>query len=390
MSGYAKADSVPFSKSDDTNFFEINVKINYSDNSYVYKRPTFFNYAVSDWQHSTGVFTLSDNNEDTNKTPVSISVFCRYHKQINTCYFDDISLIKEPVPTYKYDSDGNLISATENAEKTANLSYDSNDNLTSFKDEKNAQYTYEYDKTYEHRLISAKNGASGVQYKYEYYGSERSNNLKAQEIVSGSGDYKIRTSTVYTPTADGIAGGAYVLRESNQHGYSTNYDYDLQSGRLKSVTDALNNKTTYTYNSNNGNLRSVSSGSKTVEYSYDSSKTRLTGITHNGFNYNFTYDAFGNVKTTKAAGTTLMTNTYGSGNGLLTKSTYGNGDYVNYSYDELGRTTKIKKNGSDAYSWRYNASGDTAMHTDHINSRDSMHCLKIIVFNRIYFLVLLL
>ncbi len=73
--------------------------------------------------------------------------------------------------------------------------------------------------------------------------------------------------------------------------------------------------------------------------------------------------------TTKAAGTTLMTNTYGSGNRLLTKSTYGNGDYVNYVYDDLGRTVKIKKNGSDAYSWRYNASGDTAMHTDYVNDR---------------------
>ena len=80
----------------------------------------------------------------------------------------------------------------------------------------------------------------------------------------------------------------------------------------------------------NGNLTSVVSGGKTVSYSYDDSQTRLTGITHNGFNYNFTYDVFGNVLTTKAAGTTLMTNTYGAGNGLLTKSTYGNGDYVNY------------------------------------------------------------
>ena len=366
LSGYALANSKPFDTGASTNFFEISIRIDYSDGSKIYKRPTFFNYAVSDWQYSTGVFTLSDNDNDTNKTPTMIKIYCQYNKQINNCYFDDISLIKEPVATYSYDSNGNLVSATENAQKNANLSYDSNDNLTSFKDERNAQYTYTYDEDHKHRLISAKNKASGVQYKYEYYGN---GSLKAQEIVSGSGDYKIRTSTVYTDAEDGIAAGAYVRRESNQHGYSTYYNYDKQSGRLNSTTDAEDNRTEYTYNADNGNLTKVTAGGKTVSYAYDSSKTRLTGITHNGFNYNFTYDAFGNVLTTKAAGTTLMTNTYGSGNGLLTKSTYGNGDYINYSYDDLGRTVKIKKNGSDAYSWRYNASGDTAMHTDYVNDR---------------------
>ena len=64
-----------------------------------------------------------------------------------------------------------------------------------------------------------------------------------------------------------------------------------------------------------------------------------------------------------------MTNTYGTGNGLLNQSTYGNQDYVNYVYDDLGRTTRINKNGSNAYYWRYNANGDVAMHTDYAADR---------------------
>ncbi len=369
LSGYALANSKPVDADSSTNFFEISVRINYSDGSKVYKRPTFFNDAVNGWQFATGVFDLTDGSSEE-KTPTSIYIYCQYNKQVNTCYFDDISLTKENANTYTYDSNGNLISAAENAEKNANLSYDTNDNLTSFKDERNAQYTYTYATSgNKHRLLEAKNKASGVEYAYSYYGSGTGNNLKAQEIISGSGNYIIRSSLVYTDTEDGIAAGAYVRRESNQHGYSTYYNYDKQSGRLNSTTDARDNRTEYTYDANNGNLTNVTAGGKTVNYAYDGSGTRLTGITHNGFNYNFTYDAFGNVLTTKAAGTTLMTNTYGTGNGLLNKSTYGNGDYVSYNYDDLGRTTRVNKNSSYAYYWRYNANGDTAMHTDYVNDR---------------------
>ncbi len=66
---------------------------------------------------------------------------------------------------------------------------------------------------------------------------------------------------------------------------------------------------------------------------------------------------FGGLLNTKVAGTTLMKNTYQSNNGTLQKSTYGNGDYKEYSYDSVGRTTLVKNNGSNAYYWRYNANG---------------------------------
>ncbi len=369
LSGYALANSKPFDADADVNFFEISVRINYSDGSKVYKRPTFFNYAVSDWQYATGIFTLSDDTSD-DKTPTSIYIYCQYNRQVNNCYFDDISLIKEPVPTYEYDADGNLVSATENAQKNANLSYDSNDNLSSFKDERNAQYTYTYSNSgNKHRLTKATNKATDVTYAYTYYGSDKGNNLRAQEVQNSSGSMIIRTGIVYTPEEDGIAEGAYVYRESDQHAYSTYYTYDKKSGLLKRVKNANGDATDYTYDENNDNLTKVVSDGNTVNYSYDASGTRLTAITHNGFDYSFTYDNFGNVLTTKAAGTTLMTNTYGTGNGLLNKSTYGNDDYVNYVYDDLGRTTRINKNGSNTYYWRYNANGDTAMHTDYVSDR---------------------
>ena len=41
-------------------------------------------------------------------------------------------------------------------------------------------------------------------------------------------------------------------------------------------------------------------------------------ISHNGFNYSFNYDDFGNVTQTKVGSQVLSTNTYGNNNGEVT------------------------------------------------------------------------
>lgn len=53
-------------------------------------------------------------------------------------------------------------------------------------------------------------------------------------------------------------------------------------------------------------------------------KTYLNRITSPGTTYSFTYDDFGNILSTKIGDTALSTNTYESGNGNLSKVTYGN------------------------------------------------------------------
>lgn len=368
LSGYARADSVPLDASLGR-YFDLSVKITYSDGTTKVKRDVAtFNPDVTGWQYASGVFTLSDETS-TNKTPVSIGVYCGYRNQANVCYFDDISLIKEPAPTYSYDDDGNLVSATENAEKTSALSYDSNDNLSSFTDEKNSQYTYTYATSgNKHRLLSAKSNTSGITYAYTYYSN---GTLKAQEVKNSSTSKIIRTGYTYTAadSSKGIAEGAYVQKENDQHGNSTTYNYDLLTGRVNSVKDANGNTTTYTYNANNGLVTSVTSGGKTVNYAYNSAGTQLKSITHNGFNYNFVYDAFGNVTQTKVGSNVLMTNTYQSGNGNLIRSTYGNGDYVEYTYNSYGQTNLVKKNGANKYYWRYNSTGMPYLYRDYENNR---------------------
>ena len=367
LSGYAKANSIPVD-SETGRRFDFSVRVSYDDGSSVIKKPLEFNDDVTAWQYSSGAFTLSDET-DENKTPQSITVYCGYRKQENTCYFDDISLIKEPSPTYSYDDDGNLVSATENAAKSSALSYDSNDNLESFTDEKNSHYTYDYATSgNKHRLLSAKSNTSGITYAYSYYDN---GTLKAHEITNDRTSKIIRTGYTYTEadSSKGIAAGAYVKKERDQHKHDTTYTYDLLTGRVTSVKDANENTTSYIYNADNGLVKSVTSGGKTVSYDYNNAGTQLKSITHNGFKYNFVYDNFGNVTQTKVGSAVLMTNTYQAKNGNLTKSTYGNGDTVEYDYNAYGQTTQIKKNNQVKYQWTYNSTGMPYQHTDIDNDR---------------------
>ena len=80
-------------------------------------------------------------------------------------------------------------------------------------------------------------------------------------------------------------------------------------------------------------------------------KKRLTKITHNGFDYTFAYDGFGNRKSVSIAGKAAVSHDYEAKNGNLLKSTYANGWEVAYTYDNLDRVTEVKasKDGTSYY-----------------------------------------
>ena len=139
---------------------------------------------------------------------------------------------------------------------------------------------------------------------------------------------------------------------------------------LTSTTDPAGNTINYAYNSSNDLLTSVSAsvGDQTVTNSYSYTNRRLTGITHNNFNYSFTYDGFGNVTSTSVGNQVLSSNTYLSNNGLLSTSTYGNGDSVSYTYDNLYRTTGKSYDGQTAFTYVYDAYGNLARTTDLVNN----------------------
>ena len=80
--------------------------------------------------------------------------------------------------------------------------------------------------------------------------------------------------------------------------------------------------------------------------------------------YGFTYDTFGNILSTTVGDRTLASYTYAQKNGLLSRMTYGNGDYINYAYDRLGRTTEKEiVSGTSTRKINYVYNGDGQLHS---------------------------
>lgn len=185
--------------------------------------------------------------------------------------------------------------------------------------------------------------------------------------VEKSEDKTIATETAYTDSKN------FVKSTKDQRGNETTYAYNEQKGTLTSTTDALGRTTNYTYDPNNNSLLSVSSGGMTNSYAYEND--RLKNITVNGgLQYAFQYDAFGRTTSTKVgngtAWRTLSSLEYNN-KGLLGKQTYGNHDYIDFTYDSLDRVTEKKYNGSNTscVQYAYDSEGRTSAIKDIENSR---------------------
>ncbi len=163
----------------------------------------------------------------------------------------------------------------------------------------------------------------------------------------------------------------YLSSQTDQSGNTTSYNYDSVKGTLSSVTNAAGNTTAYSYNPNNDNLLSVSAGGITNSYSY--SNDRLTEINvNNATHYTFNYDKFGRtVSTSVGNGTSsqVLSALEYDEKSLLTKQTYGNGDYIFYAYDSLDRLAEKSYNDKNSNSvakkqYLYGNDGNIAVTVD--------------------------
>ena len=95
-----------------------------------------------------------------------------------------------------------------------------------------------------------------------------------------------------------------------------------------------------------------------VEYSYNG--RLLTQINKGNLKYAFTYNNLGLTSKIAIDGRTtpLASYTYSNGGGYINKMEYGNGDYVEYSYDNLGRLIAVSYDGVKTYEYIYNNNGD--------------------------------
>ena len=361
VSGWVYAN--PVGGSNENNKISLCAKVIYSDGTYCHNWFNF-NSSVKGWQYIMGAFTLRDKaNPTEEKTPSSVKIHLINYRQSNMSWFDDIQLVRDEAPSYTYDSKGNLITVQANAEQNSAMEYSNND-LTKYVDAKGYQYSYAYDSNHNMTQATSQNGTTKYCYQYDSYGNPTSLSIK------GNGTISIETNASYT------ANGAYVSSTTDQSGLSEYYTYNDAKGTLTSFTDKAGHILNYTYDVNTDAITSVSqtlSSGESIQKNYSYEDYRLKNITHNGFNYSFAYDSFGNVTQTKVGSQVLVTNTYGSYNGDLNRITYGNGDFIDYTYDDYGNVVAVSQNGIQNFTWNYDSTGNLYAHNDHVNNQKYLY-----------------
>lgn len=204
-----------------------------------------------------------------------------------------------------------------------------------------------------------KNAMLNFAYDYQFSGNTNNNNNSNnesvaeinEEIISESVDTAqtyMQTNTAYNST------GNYITSETDEAGHTTSYSYDNNGNKI-SITDPKNSTTSYTYDVQ-GNILSVASGESSYSNTYTSTG-QISTISNNGTSYSFEYDNFDNVTKVKIGTQTLVTNTYDSLCDKLTRTTYGNGGFLAYTYDDYGRVTRISVAGAFLAEYKYNKKG---------------------------------
>ncbi len=107
-----------------------------------------------------------------------------------------------------------------------------------------------------------------------------------------------------------------------------------------------------------------------MDYTY--SKDLLSAIsTASGTDYSFTYGVFDLTSAVKVGSRTLISHSYTNDqNRRLSRSVYGNGDAVSYSYDSFGRSTSVTYGDTGStVSYAYDANSNLGQLTDGISGR---------------------
>ena len=344
LSGWAMGDSVPLTgtEAQERTFSLRGVFVN-TDNT---ETPfTFhFNPDVPDtWQYTSGAMVAD-------KPYSSIKIYCLYDYNANTVCFDGIQLYKEVFgSSYTYDEDGNVVSVKDLQQQTTTYEYDANDNLTGVNLPTGAKLTYTYDDY--HNVLTATT-EEGAQYTFSYDAWGNNTGVSIGGKISSTATYSSDGNTLVS-TTDAL-------------GKTTLYGYNADTNTLDWVQypeDTAATRTNYTYDS----MYRMASAAVTTDTglnlsaAYTYTDDYLTKITTASTTYDFTYGDFGLRTAVKIGNRTLAGYTYtDDANNYLQRLDYGNGDSVQYEYDDQGRVTRQTYEDNSYVTYAYDNSGALA------------------------------
>lgn len=363
VSGWAKAFAVPLvytGNSSTDKDFAIKVTV-YNGATAVENYRFPFNAQSNDWQYMADTFK-------TSHAYTKIQVSFVYYNQCNTAYFDGVELCKENFGnSYAYDANGNLTAATDKNGSTTSIAYDANNNPDTITDA--ASNTTDFNINASKQLLdtTSDEGVKSV-FTYDDFGNTLT-------YIITNNTLSIETATTFDEN------GNYVDKVTDPLGKTTDYDYNAELGTLDKVKDANGKTTSYGYDAM-GKMTSVSkdvsglfgkNSITTVSNGYTYSNDKLSAITHNGFNYNFSYDVMGNLTNVKAGTQDLITNTYKTDDKTynLSNVAFGNSQSIQYSYDKHNNLTNVTRDGNysnSVFTYQYDNTDVLLNKTDYINN----------------------
>lgn len=182
-------------------------------------------------------------------------------------------------------------------------------------------------------------------------------NVLTSTVTAGN----LSQTTTYTYSND----GNYLISETDSDGCTVQYDYNSATGILQALTDANGNETEYTYNAARelANVHLDVSGlvnGNDMEASYTYDKGRLSSLTYGDFAYEFTYDIWGNLLCVEMNDTPLVSYSYGPNawERQANVMTYGNGNTVYYTYDNLGMVESVAYGSASNVRFTYDYSDE--------------------------------
>lgn len=211
----------------------------------------------------------------------------------------------------------------------------------------------------------------------ELLGEDPTENENYAETVDEYGNLLSTTSTVdslqQTETYTYSEDGNYLLTSTDYNGNSIQYNYDMTTGILQSLVDGNGNTTEYTYDAVrelanvNLDVSSLTNGSSmAAQYSYDHG--RLAEIDYGAYQYDFSYDIWGNVLSVAMNDQVLVSYNYGdyAFDRVVQSLTYGNGKAVYYTYNDVGMVASVAYDdvSNIRFTYAYDSVGNLSQITD--------------------------
>ena len=329
-------------------FFGLIAEIKYTDSTTPEYQYVAFDSRYDGWQYASGFIVP----KQAGKTVDTITVYLAYDYNINTAWFDQITLTEEPAQTYTYNDDGKVVAVTTSNQSTDTYGYNGPD-LTEFVSAASGEFDFTYDSA--HNMTKATNDGVNLTAQYDAAG----NNTQAKLQKGTSGIY-LQSGATYS------SDGNHTSTVNDVNNITTTYTYDglgRVTGRT-SPTETGNITVAQTYVSGNDRINSnYVSGLLSIANTYEDGS--LTATSRKTFEnsipqwqrYNMPVDAWGNMTAVQVQSgdhvdsgddvtwnspITFASYEYASNGGPITSLEYGNGDSESYVYNLYGQLSSVQ------------------------------------------------